>query len=69
VKKPQPHFSKPKGIRNSETDIHQYKIFQDLEIPQRTRACPSEELIEQLNKLASQPPFCYTQKVKENYPR
>jgi hypothetical protein len=30
---------------------------------------PSPELVEQLNRLASQPPFCYIYKAKEFDPR
>jgi hypothetical protein len=48
------------------------KLFQEiskkLEISQRTQRPPSEELIARLNQLASKPPFCYTRKVKKNYP-
>jgi hypothetical protein len=49
------------------SNIYSNKIFKDLEISQRTRRPPSEELIAKLNELASRPPFCYTQKVKDNY--
>jgi hypothetical protein len=69
VKKPHPHFSKQRSIHQSDTPIPQIKIFEDLEIPQRTQCPPSEELIAQLNHIASLPPFCYTQKPKENDPR
>jgi hypothetical protein len=66
MKKTRPHFLKSKKQRNSEIEIQTEKIYQDLEIPQRTQIPPSEELISKLNQLASQPPFSYTQKKKEN---
>jgi len=66
MKKTRPHFIKSKKQRNSEIEIQTEKIYQDLEIPQRTQIPPSEELIVKLNQLASQPPFSYTQKKKEN---
>jgi hypothetical protein len=53
----------------SEIKIQTEKIYQDLEIPQRTQLPPSEELIERLNQIASLPPFSYTQKKKDNDPR
>ena len=46
--------------------IQTEKLYEDLEIPQRTQIPPSEELIAKLNQLASQPPFSYTQKKKDN---
>ncbi len=49
-------------------NINSEEIFKDLEISQRTQRPPSEELITRLNELASKPPFCYTRKVKKNYP-
>ena len=49
-------------------NINSEEIFKDLEISQRTQRPPSEELITLLNELASKPPFCYTRKVKKNYP-
>jgi hypothetical protein len=66
MKKTRLHFIKSKKQQNSEIEIQTEKIYQDLEIPQRTQIPPSEELIEKLNQLASQPPFSYTQKKKEN---
>lgn len=66
MKKTRPHLIKSKKQRNSEIEIQTEKIYQDLEIPQRTQIPPSEELITKLNQLASQPPFSYTQKKKEN---
>ena len=66
MKKTRPHFLRSKKQRNSEIKIQTEKIYQDLEIPQRTQIPPSEELITRLNQLASQPPFSYTQKKKDN---
>jgi hypothetical protein len=66
MKKTRPHFIKSKKQQNSEIEIQTEKIYQDLEIPQRTQIPPTEELIAKLNQLASQPPFSYTQKKKEN---
>ena len=66
MKKTRPHFIKSKKQQNSEIEIQTEKIYQDLEIPQRTQIPPSEELVAKLNQLASQPPFSYTQKKKEN---
>jgi len=68
MKKTRPHFLKSKKQRNSELKIQTEKIYQDLEIPQRTQIPPSEELIAKLNQIASQPPFSYTQKKKDNDP-
>ena len=66
MKKTRPHFLKSKKQRNSEIKIQTEKIYQDLEIQQRTQIPPSEELIAKLNQLASQPPFSYTQKKKDH---
>ena len=66
MKKTRPPFIKSKKQQNSEIEIQTEKIYQDLEISQRTQIPPSEELIVKLNQLASQPPFSYTQKKKEN---
>jgi hypothetical protein len=66
MKKTRPHFVKSKKQQNSEIEIQTEKIYQDLEIPQRTQIPPTEEMIAKLNQLASQPPFSYTQKKKEN---
>jgi hypothetical protein len=52
----------------TQSDILFQEISIKLEISQRTQLPPSEELIARLNQLASQPPFCYTRKVKKNYP-
>jgi len=49
-------------------NINSEEIFKDLEISQRTQRPPSDEVITHLNDLASRPPFCYTRKVKKNYP-
>jgi hypothetical protein len=68
MKKTIPHFLKSKKSRNSEMNIQTEKIYEDLEITQRTQAPPSEELIAKLNKIASLPPFSYTQKKKDNDP-
>jgi hypothetical protein len=69
MKKTYPHFLKSKKQRKSELKIQTEKIYQDLEIPQRTQMPPSEELIAKLNQIASLPPFSYTQKQKDNDPR
>ena len=66
MKKTRPHFLKSKKQRNSEIKIQTEKIYQDLEIQQRTQIPPSEELIAKLNQLASQPPFSYTQTKKDH---
>ena len=68
MKKTRPHLSKSKKQQNSELKIQTEKIYQDLEIPQRTQTPPSEELIAKLNQIASLPPFSYTQKKKDNDP-
>jgi hypothetical protein len=52
----------------TQSDMLFKEISIKLEISQRTQLPPSEELIERLNQLASKPPFCYTRKVKKNYP-
>jgi hypothetical protein len=69
MKKTRPHFLKSKKQRNSEIEIQTEEIYQDLEISQRTQIPPSEELIAKLNQIASQPPFSFTQKKKDNDPR
>ncbi|HEY2649697.1 MAG TPA: hypothetical protein VGI38_10905 [Puia sp.] len=69
MKKTRPHFLKSKKNRNSEMNIQTEKIYQELEIQQRTQIPPSEELIAKLNQIASRPPFSYTQKTKDNDPR
>ena len=69
MKKTHPNFLKPKKQRKSELKIQTEKIYEDLEIPQRTQVPPSEELIAKLNQIASLPPFSYTQKKKDNDPR
>jgi hypothetical protein len=66
MKKTRPHFIKSKKQRISEIKIQTEKIYKDLEISQRTQIPPSEELIAKLNLIASQPPFSYTQKKKDN---
>jgi hypothetical protein len=66
MKKTRPHFIKSKKQRNSEIKFQTEKLYQDLEIPQRTQIPPSEELIAKLNQLASLPPFSYTQKKKDH---
>jgi hypothetical protein len=68
MKKTHPHFLKSKKQRKSELKTQTEKIYQDLEIPQRTQIPPSEELIAKLNQIASLPPFSYTQKKKDNDP-
>jgi hypothetical protein len=69
MRKTRPHFLRSKKQRSSELKIQTEKIYQELEIPQRTQVPPSEELIAKLNQIASQPPFSYTQKTKDNDPR
>ena len=61
-------FLKALSVSRTHSDINSDEIFKELEIPQRTQWPPSEELIARLNQLASTPPFCFTQKVKKNYP-
>jgi hypothetical protein len=69
MKKILSHFLKSKKHRNSDVSIQTENIYKDLEISQRTQIPPSEELIAKLNQLASQPPFSYTQKKRDNDPR
>jgi hypothetical protein len=59
---------KPQSVLLTQSEILFQEISRELEIAQRTQWPPSEDLILRLNQLASQPPFCYTRKVKENYP-
>ena len=66
MKKTSPHLLKTKKQQNSEIKIQNEKLYQDLEIPQRTQIPPSEELIAKLNQIASQPPFSYTQRKKDH---
>jgi hypothetical protein len=68
MKKTGPHFPGSKKQKNSELEIQTEKLYEDLEIPQRTQIPPSEELIAKLNQIASRPPFSYTQKKKDNDP-
>lgn len=56
------------SVPPAQSDLNSDEIFKELEIPQRTQRPPSEELIARLNQLASKPPFCFTQKIKKNYP-
>jgi hypothetical protein len=60
--------AKPESVSLTQSEKLFQEISEDLEISQRTQRPPSEDLILRLNQLASQPPFCYTRKVKENYP-
>ena len=69
MKKTRPHIVNSKKPQNSEMKIQTEKLYEDLEIQQRTQVPPSEELIAKLNQIASQPPFSYTQKKKDNDPR
>ena len=65
MKKTHTHFPKSENQKSdvkSQTD----KLYEDLEISQRTQVPPSEELIAKLNQIASLPPFSYTQKKKNN---
>jgi hypothetical protein len=66
--KKNPDFVMTDVVLPTGSNIHSEKIFKDLEIAQRTQRPPSEELITRLNELASKPPFCYSRKVKKNYP-
>ncbi|HTB26713.1 MAG TPA: hypothetical protein VK711_15180 [Puia sp.] len=43
--------------------------FKELNIAERTQKPPSEEHIERLNRMASEPPFCWTRKYKDQLPR
>jgi hypothetical protein len=60
-------FLEALDVLPADFDIDSDEIFKELEINQRTQRPPSEELITRLNQLASHPPFCFTQKVKENH--
>lgn len=66
MKKTPPHINKSKEQQKTELNIQTEKIYQDLEIQQRTQIPPSEELIAKLNQIASLPPFSYTQKKKDH---
>jgi hypothetical protein len=66
--KKSPDFVMPDIVPPKGSNIHSENIFKDLEIAQRTQRPPSEALIARLNELASKPPFCYSRKVKKNYP-
>jgi len=66
--KKSPDFVRTEIVPLTGSHIHSEIIFKDLEIAQRTQRPPSEELITRLNELASRPPFCYSRKVKKNYP-
>ena len=55
-------------VSQAQSDIKTDELFKELEIPQRTQRPPSEDLIVRLNQLATRPPFCFTRKVKKNYP-
>lgn len=63
-----PDVVRPGSVSTTRLNLHSEEIFKDLEIAQRTQRPPSEELIARLNELASRPPFCYSRKVKKNYP-
>lgn len=67
MKKP-PEIPEPKTEPSIEPGVHADEIFKDLEIVQRTQRPPSEELISRLNKLASKPPFSFTNKLKKKDP-
>jgi hypothetical protein len=66
MKRTPPHYKKTKKQQKSALNIQTEKIYQDLEIPQRTQIPPSEELIAKLNQIAALPPFSYTQKKKDH---
>jgi hypothetical protein len=66
MKKPNP---KSKSEVPAEPELNDKKIFEDLEIPQRTQAPPSAELIARLNELASKPPFSFVHKARKHEPR
>lgn len=59
--------------KNEKTEINSAlqdkKIFEDLELAQRTQLPPTEEEITRLNEMASKPPFSYIHKVKGRRPR
>ena len=57
----------PVSVSATHTDIKAEDLFKELEIAQRTQRPPSEELIEQLNQLASKPPFSYIHKGKKDF--
>jgi hypothetical protein len=64
-----PHkIPKPNTAPSLESGVRADEIFKGLEIAERTRNPPSEELISRLNQLASKPPFSYTHKDRENDP-
>jgi hypothetical protein len=52
----------PDAIKDLDID------FKDLNIAERTQKPPTEELIERLNRIASEPPFCRTYKYKDRTP-
>ena len=56
------------SVSQAQSDIKTDELYKELEIPQRTQRPPSKDLIVRLNQLAARPPFCFTQKVKKNYP-
>jgi hypothetical protein len=65
-------MKKPKIAKESEcpeideeTESSFESITRGLDIPNRTICPPSEELIEQLNKMASRPPFSIIYKGKD----
>jgi hypothetical protein len=66
--KKNPDSVRTERVLITRTNINSEEIFKDLEISLRTQRPPSDELITRLNDLASKPPFCYTRKVKKNYP-
>jgi hypothetical protein len=69
MKKTHPHFLKSKKQRNTEIKIQTEKMYEDLEISQRTQVPPSEELIAKLNQIASLPPFSYRTEKKDHVQR
>jgi hypothetical protein len=60
-----PKISKESDYEGIDTETSFESITMGLDIPKRTICPPSEELIEQLNKIASQPPFSIIYKGKD----
>jgi hypothetical protein len=54
---------------SSVSGLNDKKIFEELELAQRTQVPPSEEEVARLNEIASKPPFSDIHKVKEHRPR
>ncbi len=50
--------------RESEPDA----LFNELELPERTRKPPGGKLIKRLNEMITKPPFCWIKKYKDGMP-